>query len=228
VISASRGYVSGIASLLTGILSGILTATSRGFLILLFTILTLYYLVLEGRKLVRLLICLMPLPESETQALVAEFRRVSVGMLLGNGVTAVFQGVMGGIGFWLFGASRSLLWGALTAVSSLVPTVGTALVWFPAAVILIATGHAAKGVGLLVYWAVLILAAADYVLRPWLLRDRIRLHPLLVFIALFGGLEAFGLIGLLLGPLFVTLFVAMVRIYDRDYRPSVPRSPTTF
>lgn len=227
-ITAARSYATSIASQLAGILSGILAVTSHGLLLVLFIPLTSYYLLLDRRTLSQLLIRLMPLPPSETKALMAEFRRVSVGMLLGTGATAIFQGFAGGLGFKIFGVSRPLVWGALTAVSSLVPTVGTALVWFPAAAILFFTGHVGRGIGLLIYWAVVIVGVADYVLRPWLLRDRMRLHPLLVFIALFGGLEAFGLIGLLLGPLFVALFVAMVRIYDRDYRPTRPGSPTTY
>jgi predicted PurR-regulated permease PerM len=125
---------------------------------------------------------------------------------------------MAGFGFWAFGVPRPLVWGTLTAVCSLVPSIGTAITCLPIVAYLLAIGHIVEGIGLAVYWALLVVIAADYVLRPRLIAGHERLHQGLVILALFGGLEAFGPMGLVLGPIFVALFVALLRIYQADYQ----------
>jgi predicted PurR-regulated permease PerM len=82
----------------------------------------------------------------------------------------------------------------------------------------------AAGVGLLVWWLVVVVVLADYVIRPRVMEGRMRMHSLLVLISLFGGLETFGPLGIALGPLFCALFIALLRIYERDYRPQTPGS----
>src|SRR5262249_19077259 len=153
-----------------------------------------------GPGLKRFLVRMIPLPESETALLLTEFRSVSVGIFLGIGVVGLFQGVTAGIAFALFGVPRAVVWATLTMVASLLPAVGTGLVCVPVGVYQIVTGHVASGCAVLVFWGVVVVFVADYVLRPWLLRGRMKLHSLLVFVALFGGIEAFGVIGLALGP----------------------------
>jgi predicted PurR-regulated permease PerM len=113
------------------------------------------------------------------------------------------------------------MWGALTGVVSLVPAIGTALTCVPLAVVLLATHHVGAGVFLLIWWLVVVVFVADYVLRPHVMEGRMKMHSLLVLISLFGGLEAFGPLGLALGPLFCALFVALLRIYERDYKPRI-------
>jgi len=147
-----------------------------------------------------------------------EFHEVAVGTLLGIGVIAIVQGMLGGIGFWIFGLGKPIVWGALCAVASLVPAIGTGIVCVPAAIVWAVSGHIGAGVGLLVYWGVIITSIPDYWLRPRLMKGHMRLHELLVLIAVFGGIEAFGAIGILVGPMFVAMFVAMLRIYERNYR----------
>jgi predicted PurR-regulated permease PerM len=99
------------------------------------------------------------------------------------------------------------------------PAVGTGIVCWPVAIAHMLSGHFWSGLGLLVYWGVVITSIPDYWLRPRLMAGRMRLHSLLVLIAVFGGIEAFGAVGILLGPMFVAMFVALLRIYERDYRP---------
>jgi predicted PurR-regulated permease PerM len=222
VISAAQGYAATLVAHLTAVAGDVLAVTSHGVLTLVFTAATSYYLLLEGRALARFVIRLLPFPPSETRALMHEFHEVAVGTLFGMLVIGLIQGVLAGLGVALAGAGRPLVWGTLTAAASLVPSVGTALVLPPLAVAQMVGGRTLAGLGLLIYWLVLVVGVCDYLIRPWLMRGRMRLHSLLVLIALFGGIEAFGPIGLLLGPLFVALFVALLRIYDRDYRPSPP------
>jgi predicted PurR-regulated permease PerM len=203
---------------LSDIVGGLLAATSNVVLIVVFTTITSYYLLLEGPALARFAIRMVPLPQPETRALMHEFHNVAVGTLLGIGVIALVQGTLSGIGFWAAGVGKPVVWAALTGVASLLPAIGTALVCVPVAVVHILTGHRVAGIGLLVYWIVAVVLIPDYWLRPRLMKGHMRLHELLVLIAVFGGIEAFGAIGLLVGPMFVAMFVAMLRIYERDYR----------
>jgi predicted PurR-regulated permease PerM len=113
----------------------------------------------------------------------------------------------------------AIVWASLTGVASLLPGIGTLLVWVPVGGYLLASGSIGKGIGLLAWGSVVIVLVADYVLRPWLVKAKLRMNDLLVFIAIFGGIEAFGVVGLILGPIFVALFVSLLRIYQREYRP---------
>jgi len=218
VMKGVQGYGHAAVTHLSDIVGGILAATSNLALIVIFTTITSYYLLLEGPALARFLVRMVPLPQPETRALMHEFHEVAVGTLLGIGVIALVQGTLAGIGFWIFGLGKPLVWGALCAVASLLPAIGTGIVCVPAGIVWAVSGHIGQGIGLLVYWGIIITSIPDYWLRPRLMKGHMRLHELLVLIAVFGGIEAFGAIGILVGPMFVAMFVAMLRIYERNYR----------
>jgi len=100
--------------------------------------------------------------------------------------------------------------------------VGTALVWVPVGVVVIALGHPAQGIGILLWSGVVVVFVADYILRPKLVGTKIRMSDLLVFMAIFGGIEAFGILGVILGPIAAAVLLSLLRIYQRDYRPEGP------
>jgi predicted PurR-regulated permease PerM len=219
LIESVRERAASVSTWMSTALSSLLAVTSNGVLTLILTAITSYYLLLEGRALADFLLRVLPLPAEETRSLMREFREASVAILLGIGVIAVYQGVTAGLGFFLFGVPKPLVWGALTAVVSLLPVIGTGLTCVPLAIILMLTHHVVAGIGLVVWWFVVVVLIADYGLRPHVMEGRMRMHTLLVLISLFGGIEAFGAFGLALGPLCCALFVALLRIYERDYRP---------
>jgi predicted PurR-regulated permease PerM len=214
-----EGYGRSAVTHLTDIVGGVLAATSHGILVVIFTTITSYYLLLEGPALARFVVRMVPLPQPETRALMHEFYEVAVGTLIGIGVIALVQGTMAGVGYWIFGVHKPLVWASLTAVASLLPAIGTGLICWPIVAALVLSGHVWQGLGLLVYWGTVVTGLPDYWLRPRLMKGHMRLHELLVLIAVFGGIEAFGPIGIVLGPMFVAMFVALLRIYDRNYRP---------
>lgn len=218
VMKQAQGYGHSAVTHLTEVVGGLLAATTNLTVIVIFTTITSYYLLLEGPALARFLVRMLPLPQPETRALMHEFHEVAIGTLLGIGVLALVQGGLSGLGFWMFGVPKPLVWGALAGLASLLPAIGTAIICAPIGLLLIATGHVYAGIGLLVYWAVAVVLLPDYWLRPRLMKGHMRLHELLVLISVFGGIEAFGAIGLLVGPMFVAMFVAMLRIYERNYR----------
>ncbi|HEX9576941.1 MAG TPA: AI-2E family transporter, partial [Myxococcales bacterium] len=147
---------------------------------------------------------------------------VTRAMLVSTGVMTVYQGVTSGIGYWIFGVDSPLVWAALTGVASILPAVGTALIWVPVSVVLMATGHLGKGIGVAAWSLLVVVFVADYILRPKLVKTRIRMNDLLVFIAIFGGIEAFGILGLVLGPVAVAILLSLIRIYQTEYRPEGP------
>lgn len=222
-----RESAAGASAWLSTVLTSLVSVTSNGLLTLILTAITSYYLLIEGRTLAEFFLRILPLPPEETRALMSEFRQACVAILLGVGVIGLYQGVTISIGFWFCGVPKPLVLGTVTGLVSLLPAVGTGLTAVPISVVLVAKGHYAAGIGLFVWWLVVVVFVGDYLIRPRLMEGRMRMHSLLVLISIFGGLEAFGAVGLALGPLFCALFVALLRIYERDYKPPTDRSLTS-
>lgn len=219
-LSAAAEAMAGDVARATG---AVVAFSVSGIIVLIFTALTSYYLLREGRRIVAWLTEVLPLPEAQFRELTRDFRDVTRAMLLGTGVTALYQAVAAFIGYSMLLVPRPLLWAALTGVASLVPAVGTALIWAPMAVWLILGGAVVRGPLLIAWGALIIVGVGNYVLQPRLLGSRVRMNELLVFVALFGGVQAFGLLGIILGPIVTALFVALVRIWQREYRPQEMR-----
>jgi predicted PurR-regulated permease PerM len=137
--------------------------------------------------------------------------------LAGTVVTGVAQGVLAGLGFWITGVPQAAFFGISTALASLVPAVGTLLIWIPAGLYLFATGRPGMGLTELLWGALVVVGFSDYVVRPRLVGGE-TVPVLLVFIGLFGGLEVFGLAGLVVGPVIVSLAVSVLRLYAGEER----------
>jgi predicted PurR-regulated permease PerM len=159
-----------------------------------------------------------PLRPDYTRALLAEFRRVGRTTLMGTIVTGLAQGALASIGYWIAGVPDPLFFGAATAVVSLVPAIGTMLVWVPAGVVLVVMGHPGRGIFELVWGGVFVVALSDYWIRPRLVGGESELPSLVTFAALFGGVEVFGLTGLIVGPVLMSLAVAVLRLYASETR----------
>lgn len=136
-------------------------------------------------------------------------------------ITAAVQAALAGLGFFVAGAPAPAVLGAITFLAALVPFVGPIAVWLPVGIALVATGRTAAGIGLML-WGMLVVSLIDNVLRPYLIGRETRLPMLWLFLAILGGLRAFGLLGILLGPAGLALFLACYRIYAETRRPSEP------
>jgi predicted PurR-regulated permease PerM len=138
---------------------------------------------------------------------------------VGAGETATLnaQGALAGLGFWMTGVPRPLFVGIAATIASLVPAVGTLLVWVPAGLYLLAVGSPSAAVVELAWGALMVVGFTDYVIRPRLVGDE-GMPEILTFLALFGGLEVLGLPGLIAGPVLMALAVAVLRLYARDTR----------
>jgi predicted PurR-regulated permease PerM len=163
-----------------------------------------YALLLEGAHLHEWLLLHSPLPRGQFHRLSSVFDEVGRGLLVGVGLTALLQGALATIGYFLCAVPQPLVLGLVTVFASLIPSIGSGLVWAPVAVGLLIAGRPAAAVGMLVVGCVV--GLADNVLRPLLAKyGQLRMHGLLLFISMLGGIAVFGPGGLLLGPLFVRL-----------------------
>lgn len=190
--------------------------TMSGLIGLLLMLMTCYYILQNWSSLSRRAENMLPLNPRDTRALLEEFRRTGRTVLLGTVFTGIAQGVLAGFGYLITGVPEAAFFGALTAVASLVPVVGTFVVWFPIGIYLLLTGHVALGIVELIYGTLIVVGFADYILRPRLIGGHGEVPSLVTLVALIGGIEAFGIIGLLLGPVVVALAVAILRIYERE------------
>lgn len=200
-------------------LGGVLTGVSTFVLSLFFFFIALYYLLKDGTALKAKLMELSPLRDTDEERVFGRLAMAVNSVVKGNLLIALIQGVIATIGFTLFGLPNPVLWGTVTAVSALIPAVGTSLVLVPAIIYLFATGMTGQAIGLAV-WAVLAVGLIDNMLGPKLVGRGARLHPLLILLSVLGGLAVFGAAGIFLGPLSVALLLALLTIHAESSRAS--------
>jgi predicted PurR-regulated permease PerM len=195
----------------------VLASSGRAAFHTVIMIIALYFLLLEGGRLIEWLGAVSPLQARQTRELLTEFRKVSNASVVGTVASALGQGVLAAIGFAITRVPHALFFGLLTAVASFVPIIGTAIVWVPAVLLLGITGHMTSAVVLGV-WCVVFVIGGEHIGKPLLLKGQVEMHTGLVFLSLLGGLEVFGLLGIVIGPLVVSFFLALMRMYQRDFQ----------
>lgn len=199
---------------------GLLTfagALTLGLLVMAFT---LYYGLIDGARFVRYVKSAMPLEAHQANALIEEVRRTVDAVFLGHIIVSAIQGIIGGIGFLLFGVPNAVFWGFVMILLALIPVIGPPVIWIPAVLYLLLTGHVLPALGLLV-WSVLLVSTLDNLIRPRIVGNYADIHPLLILVGVLGGILAFGFIGFVLGPLVIAVLVALVNFWRTDYLPQV-------
>ncbi|MDB5238109.1 MAG: hypothetical protein JWM46_379 [Candidatus Kaiserbacteria bacterium] len=180
----------------------------------------LYYLIRDGASLKRLITKLSPLDNADDDALMHRMHLAINSLVKGKIIVALAQGFLAGIGFAVFGIANPVLWGLVAAMASFIPPFGTAMVLAPGVVYLVLTGHIAPAIGLAI-WASLAVGLIDNFLGPYLMSEGMALHPLLVLFSALGGIGFFGPLGVFLGPLALSLFIALLSLYsDRHTHPT--------
>ncbi|MDO8504972.1 MAG: AI-2E family transporter [bacterium] len=172
-----------------------------------------YYLLKDGKKLMKEVISLSPLADVDDSAIFRKLGLAINSVIKGNLIVAIIQGTLTAIGFAIFGIPHAILWGSLASVAALIPGFGTALVITPAILFLFVSGEVIRAVGLLI-WGVVAVGLIDNFLGPKLVGQGLKLHPFLVFLSVLGGIGFFGPIGFLLGPLILSLFFALLDIHN--------------
>jgi len=183
----------------------------------------LYYMLVHGKKMEKYLEQLIPLKYTNREILGVETTVMIRANAIGIPLLAVIQGFVGALGYYIFNVGDIGVWGFLTAIASLIPIVGTAIVWVPLTVYLLAIGHSWQGIGLGVY-SLVVLSNVDYIARITLLRKIGNVHPLITIFGVIVGLGLFGFLGLIFGPLLISYFIVLVKIYRNEFN-SVPITP---
>jgi predicted PurR-regulated permease PerM len=219
----------GAAQLASGantLLQGVLSRVTRAAIDLGLFLLMLFFLLRDGGRLKDELRPVSPFSEKQESQIFEHLERTILGALQAIVVVPVAQGILAGIGFMIFGVPSPLLWGTVVILAATVPLVGSPLGWVPAVVYLAIQGQLAPALGLLVYCTVIV-SGSDNVVKPLLLRGAARIHPLLGFLSIIGGVLAFGVFGFLIGPVILSLVLSAIRIYRLDIlrTPDRPRSP---
>jgi len=179
-----------------------------------FTMFALFYLLRDAPSITRAAINLLPLEEPQTRRVFQRCREVIKASVQGVMVIAAVQGIIGGIMFAAVGLPSSVLWGFVMFITALVPAVGSAIVWVPAMIILAIEGQWWKAGVILVVGGVIV-SSIDNVLRPRLVGEKARLHDLVIFFSVLGGLQAFGVAGLFVGPVIVALTLAVIEAFKQ-------------
>jgi len=211
------GEVAGEVAKRAAEIAGTLASVSANLLLgLFFAVMAMHFILRHWRATAARLEAVLPLDPRHTRALLEDFRHVGRAVLLGTVLTGLAQGTLAGLGYWITGVPQPAFFGALTAVASLFPAVGTLLIWVPAGAYLILTGHFTAGVIELAWGALVVVGVSDYLIRPRLVGDPEDMPALLTFVALFGGVEVMGLPGLIVGPVLMSLALAALRIYETE------------
>ena len=171
---------------------------------------------MEGPKLLNVFANLSPMDDSYETRLFDVFREFATNMVVGSLATAILQGIVASIGYAIAGVDGVIFFGLLTALFSFVPVVGTVLVWLPLSLSVGVTAGWAWA-GFLIAWSVLFTGTVDNVVKPLFLRGSSDIHPLLIFLAVFGGMAWMQLPGILVGPVLVAFFLSLYTIYCEDY-----------
>ncbi|MBA3028457.1 MAG: AI-2E family transporter [Desulfobacteraceae bacterium] len=180
-------------------------------------LMVIYFLLIDGDKLIRFIIALSPLPEQENLALSQKFKDIAGAVLIANGLCGFIQGTIGGIVFALLGFKSPFLWGVIMGILAFLPIVGIGAIMLPAAFILMLKMKITAGIFLIIFY-VLLSFGAEYILKPKLVGKRVEMNMLLVFLAIIGGLQVFGILGIIYGPLVVTAFLTLTEIYHANYK----------
>jgi predicted PurR-regulated permease PerM len=195
---------------------GLIGTATRLVLNLVIALFGLYYLLLRPTETWAAVAPHIPFSTANTEILRLRFRNVTVSTIIGTGLVAAIQGTLVGLAFWAAGLSNAVFWSVVTMVFAILPVVGSGLVFGPAAIALALADRWGWAIAMLL-WGLLVVANVDYVVRPLVFKRWANIHPLVTLIGALAGVPYFGLLGLLIGPLALSYFFELIRMYREEY-----------
>ena len=208
LVERIRGISGQLAGRTLGFIGGIVGAIVQTF----FVIFTMYYFFRDGENISRTVRDSLPLEREQADSIMRRTREVIDASVYGVITIAIIQGALGGLAFWALGLRSAIIWAVVMTFLSMVPMLGAFIVWVPAAIYLALSGHYVKAL-MLAVWGTLVIGMIDNFLRPKLVGSRTRLHELLIFFSVLGGLNVFGVLGVVLGPVVLAITLALVDVY---------------
>jgi len=209
--------LSGFISFVVNNISGVFSFTLSAIFSALLVVLSMFYFLKDGASWKKALIVLSPLSDIDDEKIISKLSSGINGIMKQYLFMALVQGILMGIGLTLFGVPNPALWGLVTIFAALVPTIGTAIISIPAVIFLYATGHTMAAAGLLI-WAVSMVGMIDNLLSPIIVGKKIELPPFLILFSVLGGISLLGPIGILVGPLTVSLLYSLLSIYRHEFQ----------
>ena len=195
-----------------------ITQNSVRFIIMLFIMLyTLYFFFKDGKKIAGYLSYISPIGNNYEKMFYEKFRNTAIATLKTTLIIGGIQGTLGGLLFWVTGIKGAFIWGVLMVLLSMIPALGSFIIWLPAAIIMIATGHTWEGILILII-GTSVISTIDNLLRPILVGKGTAMHPLIVLLTTLGGFVLFGISGFVIGPIIASLFLAVMSIYSHYYK----------
>ena len=205
-----------LITFLGGSALGFIGTATRFTLNLLFTFFGLYYLLMNPGRVWRAVQPYIPFSQSNVEILQDRFVSLTYATVVGTGLIALIQGTIVGIGFLITDLNDPVFWGVVTMVFGILPLVGAGIIWGPAAISLFLSGRTVAGIGLVVLGLVVV-ANVENVIRPYVFKRFSEVHPMITLVGAVLGVSYFGLIGLLIGPLALSYFFELIRMYREEY-----------
>lgn len=225
VMDFLSGAIARVAGAANNLLQGAVAGMTAAALELALLLIMLFFFLRDAPQFREQIRRISPLTKQQADGVLDSIAATMRGALASLLFVPIVQGALATLGYLMVGLPNALLWGGFTTLLAFVPAVGTPVVWVPVCIYLFAQGHIWQGV-LLALYCVLVVTSIDNVLRPLFLRGAARIHPLWSFLAILGGLMSFGALGLLVGPLILSLGVSALRIYELDVlRAPAPVAP---
>lgn len=209
--------VSDMISFLSSNIGNFFTATFNTVLMAMLTVFTMFYLLKNGEDWKNGLIKLLPLSEKNIKEILTSLKNSVNRILKGSFFIAIVQGILAWIGLWIFGVPNPALWGVVAGMASFVPTLGTSIVFVPAILFLLFTGMQIQALGLLL-WAMLLVGMIDNILSPYIISKNTEVPSIFILFSILGGITLMGPIGILMGPLVLSLLYSLVAIYRKEIR----------
>jgi predicted PurR-regulated permease PerM len=212
-----KDKVAGFISYTSDNITKIFSTTLSAFFSFVLMLLIMFYFLKDGHKWEESILVISPLGDSNDEKIIRRLTLAVNGVIKGSLLIGLIQGVLLGFGLWIFHIPHPALWGLVAAVASLLPTIGTSLVSVPAIIFLFANGHSGLAIGLLA-WAGLLVGTIDNFLGPLIVGGRLNIPPLLILFAVLGGVSLLGPVGIIVGPLTVSLLYTLISIYRNEYK----------
>ncbi len=207
-----ENYFKDVLSWVIGHFDSVFSIVFDGILGFILMLISIYYFLRNATAIRENIISWSPLPDGFDQEVLSALKGAVDAVIHGRFLVSIAHGFLISIGFWIFGISSPILWGFVGSIASLIPTIGTAIVTVPAVIYLFVTSHTGAGAGMLI-WATIIVGLADNMLSALILKRSININPLIILFSILGGVEFFGPVGFLAGPVLVSAFLSLMRIY---------------
>ncbi len=198
-------------------IASIFTSTVSAFFSFILMLLIIFYCLKDGAQWRKTIIVLSPLGDKDDEKIISRLAQAVNGVIKGSLLIAVIQGTLLAVGFLIFGIPNAALWGVVAAITSLIPTLGTSLVSIPAIAFLFITGSTAPAIGLLI-WAIVMVGMIDNLLGPIIVSKSIKISSLFILFSVLGGISLLGPVGILVGPLTVSLLYTLISIYRNEFK----------